>query len=563
MPGFSQSLLGRDLGHLRIVAELWRVDLNAPDARTALQRLEAAILVPELVEEVTASLPADARQALQDLTQNKGRLPWALFTRRYGAVREVGASRRDREEPHLQPISPAEVLWYRAFISRSFFDTPTGPEEFAYIPDDLLALLPFAEETSPQPMGRPATPEERQHIIPASASVLDHACTLLSALRMGLPEKELAAFVSTWNCGPLSLLPLPLNPKTLRGLLFAAGLIDDSGIPQPEPTRRFLEAPRGEALQQLFSAWLRSPEYDELRLIPHLSAEGAWVNDPLRTRQAVLGFLSGVPRKSWWSLGGFIHAVHEEQPDFQRHAGDYDSWFLRDLRSGEYLRGFERWHEVDGLLLRALITGPLHWLGVFTLASRDPDSPVSAFRYSKWAADLLEGRAPQGLAKEDGAIQASSDGRVLVQRSAPRAARYQVARFCEWDKETPEAYRYRLTAVSLSRARQQGLTTGHLLALLRRSAGPVPPSLVKAIERWEKSGTEAHFERLLVLRLASPEILNALRGSRAARFLGDPLGPTAVIVRPGAMEKVLATLVELGYWGEAAPEPEPPLESDT
>jgi hypothetical protein len=44
--------------------------------------------------------------------------------------------------------------------------------------------------------------------------------------------------------------------------------------------------------------------------------------------------------------------------------------------------------------------------------------------------------------------------------------------------------------------------------------------------------------------------LQRLRESKAARFLGDPLGPTAVIVRPGAQGKVLAALAEMGYLGE-------------
>jgi hypothetical protein len=55
---------------------------------------------------------------------------------------------------------------------------------------------------------------------------------------------------------------------------------------------------------------------------------------------------------------------------------------------------------------------------------------------------------------------------------------------------------------------------------------------------------------VLVLRLNSPQILEELRASRAARFLGDPLGPTTVIVKPGAREKVLAALLEMGYLGE-------------
>ena len=59
-----------------------------------------------------------------------------------------------------------------------------------------------------------------------------------------------------------------------------------------------------------------------------------------------------------------------------------------------------------------------------------------------------------------------------------------------------------------------------------------------------------------MLRLSSPEILQALRSSRAARFLGETLGPAAVAVKPNAGEKVLAVLAELGYLGEMVEAPE-------
>jgi hypothetical protein len=55
----------------------------------------------------------------------------------------------------------------------------------------------------------------------------------------------------------------------------------------------------------------------------------------------------------------------------------------------------------------------------------------------------------------------------------------------------------------------------------------------------------------MVLRLKSTELLNELRASRAARFLGDPLGPTTVTVKPGAWKKVISFLAEMGYLGEA------------
>jgi hypothetical protein len=128
--------------------------------------------------------------------------------------------------------------------------------------------------------------------------------------------------------------------------------------------------------------------------------------------------------------------------------------------------------------------------------------------------------------------------------------RYQLCRFCEWGKETPGEYLYHITSASLGNARKQGLTINQLVVLLNRFSKVVPPSLIKALERWDKKGSEAKMEKLVVLRVTSADILQALRKSRASRFLGDPLGPTIMTIKPGAAHKVLDVLAELGYLGE-------------
>ncbi|MFC1998001.1 helicase-associated domain-containing protein, partial [Chloroflexota bacterium] len=140
-----------------------------------------------------------------------------------------------------------------------------------------------------------------------------------------------------------------------------------------------------------------------------------------------------------------------------------------------------------------------------------------------------------------------SDGRVNIPFLAPRAARYQIARFCQWESPTSHEYRYRLTPASLI---DQGLKIQHLQTLLARHAQNVPPNIVKALTRWDQRGTEARLQTAQILRLGSPELLKALRNSRAARYLGEPLGPTTVIVKPGAGEKVLEALTEMGHLGE-------------
>ncbi len=543
MPDLFHSLQGRDLGFLRNVANLWGIELKAPDVHTALPALVEALSDRQLVEEVVEALPGEVQAALGALLQNEGRLPYAVFSRRFGSIREMGAARRERQRPHLTPTSPAEWLWYRALISRAFFATPTEPQEFAFIPDDLLALLPGLPGEAPQPPGRPATPGECGHPLPASERILDHACSLLAALRLGWKASEIPA--SGWE----------MLPAALQTLLADAGLLDAHGLPLPEATRAFLEAGRGEALALLARAWLESRDFNELRLLPGLAFEGEWKNDPLRTRRFLLDVLASLPAGTWWNLPALIADLRERHPDFQRPAGDYDSWFIRRESDGEFLRGFAHWEEVDGALIRFCVCGPLHWLGIVDLAAAEAQATPNAFRRSAWGEALLRGEAPQGLPAEDAPLRVFPGGRLRIPARAPRSVRYQIARACQWGEETPEEYGYRLTPASLERARKQGLRVSHLLSLLRRYASAPPtPSLVQALERWELNGAQARLEEATVLRLGSPEMLEALRRSRAARFLGDPLGPTAVIIKPGSREKVVAALIEMGYLPEARPD---------
>ena len=85
--------------------------------------------------------PAARRLPCSPCSKSEGRLGWAVFTRRYGEVRPFGPGKREKERPDLKPISPAEVLWYRALIGRAILPGDVPPMEYAYIPEDLLDLL--------------------------------------------------------------------------------------------------------------------------------------------------------------------------------------------------------------------------------------------------------------------------------------------------------------------------------------------------------------------------------------------------------------------------------------
>ena len=112
MPDLAKSLQGRDIGFIRIVADLWGIALKVTEPRAALPALAAALHDRALVSEVVEALPATARQALEGLALRMGACPGACSPAVMAWCGEFGPAKRDREQPYLSPISPAEVLWY-------------------------------------------------------------------------------------------------------------------------------------------------------------------------------------------------------------------------------------------------------------------------------------------------------------------------------------------------------------------------------------------------------------------------------------------------------------------
>ena len=534
MPNLRDRFHKHDLGFLKIVAGLWGIDLNAPDVRTGISKLSQTLLNPALVAEITEALPEETRQALDALILNHGWMTWSRFSRKFGRLREVGPGKRDREKPYLDPISPTESLWYLGIIGRDFLKKEGELQECAYIPDDLLPLMPPVTPVSDPPPGRAASPREIAHITLANDRILDHCCTLLAALRLEDPRRSPA--VASWQ-PPITIV---------HAILDAMKLITSSEQPVPEDARPFLEMPRGEALRWLVQGWRTLNRFNELRLMPGLICEGAWQNDPLSARERILALMSEIPENAWWHLNSFVKAVYERDPDFQRPSGDFDTWLVRDANTGQSLTGIQHWDAVDGALIRFLITGPMHWLGLIDLASSEVGQPITAFRFSEWFTPLMLGK-PIDLDQEDQPVESFSDGSLVASRLTPRLGRYQIARFCDWVEEREGKYTYQITPTSLANAANQGLKVSHLETLLRRYGTEPPPSLLEALKNWDKKGGQVRIEKSVILRVDTPQILQALRASPAGRFIDESLGPTAALVHSDAVTKVSATLARLGY----------------
>ena len=206
MPDLYHTLLKYDIGHLRIIAGLWGLELDSRDVDSAAEELSASLLDFEAVRETIDILSADARAALFSFVESSGKMEWVSFARKFGEIREMGEAKRDRERPHLKPISLAENLFYRGLLAKAFFDTGKGAQEFAYVPEDLFEIIneEMKEESASraggkiaEPLGRPATPVEKAFEILASDHILDDATTYLAALRVGKSDWQFDSKLTT------------------------------------------------------------------------------------------------------------------------------------------------------------------------------------------------------------------------------------------------------------------------------------------------------------------------------------------------------------------------------
>jgi hypothetical protein len=548
MRTLAPALHDQEYGFLRIIAELWGIDLAGGSAADAADDLARSMLDAALLEEVVEGLPGPARQALAALQHNDGRLPLADLTRRFGALRQMGPGRRDREEPWRNGTSAVEALWYRGLLARTFLDTPTGPQEFGYIPPDLAALMPTPQAAVERLQVRSIAPPAE--VRPAADFAVDDAVTLLAALRRQLTAARVL------GADRLQALERYLyQPPSYRLLLACLTeghvLTGDRLSPDPDAVRTLLDCTRAEILKRLRDSWRASQAWNDLAQVPHLRSPGGdWPNDPLISRQAILDLIGELAPGEWWDLGDFIRAVHDVRPGFQRPAGDFESWYLQDSRTGSFLRGLSHWDEVEGSLIFGVITGPLHWLGMLELGAPGPDDPPIAFRLTPGFDRTAELEAPLSSGKKGPRPQTrvQPDGLIHVPRYSSHSLRYQIARICAWESRSADGYRYRLTPDGLTLAASQGLQLNHVRMILEEASGaPLPKSVERALQRWSGKGTQARLERMLVFSVENEDILAELRANRlTARFLRQQLGPRSASVAESDWRHLCEAAARLG-----------------
>lgn len=538
MPTLINTLQGHDLFFLEMVANSWGIEFSAPDAAAARPIIMAKMTDQKTFEEVFEALPVHAKDAILAIYRNDGQMPWAKFSREYGEIRVMGAARRDRERPDLNPSNPAEVLWYRAIIGRSFLNIDNLPQEYAYIPEEILNFLqPYSLEKQ-KTEARLASPGEISVVNLVNNSILQDSCTLLSAIRKGIEINNDAK------------ISLKVNTEFLRDLLKSSGILYENGQPNTDATRLFLESSKDKSITALFSAWVTSTRMNELMYLPNLHFE---INPDLNFtlgRKNITEKIFALATGKWWHINSFVKSIFQSDADFLRMTGDYDSWYVFDQKSGESLRGFRFWDQIEGEYIRFIIRGPLHWLGLLDLAGNQESSEEIAFRITENGIALFNGQPPQNIIESNEKGSMDPYGNLFLSSRVPLAIRYQIARFCDWETgKDDNEYIYRITSDSLENASKQGLKASQFISLLQKAlVHPIPIQVKTALENWDNNGKECELQEVVILRVQNPELLIALKKSKYGRDIEEIITPTLALIRNGSNEKVIKSLYELGYF---------------
>lgn len=554
MHSLTQALQEHELIVLRVIGEWWDLDLTGSGKAACVKELTSALAKLNFPEEVSY-LPPEEAAGVQALVQAGGQMPVAAFARDFGDVRLMGPGRLEREEPWFDPANAAEALWYRGFLYRGFDETAEGVIEFYYLPEEFMAQFPKPEKKSKgtavahtSATITTATPEATPALLPLSLTLtpppdvtdaVDDMTTFITLAQQDGLQSGLLDEIT-----PFLLNPHPERRSLLLNLATEMGLLSlQENRLRPLPTAvTWLKKSREAQLRALAEAW-SSSSWNELLRTPGLRCEGdQWQNDPILARTALLDALPRDPE--WYRLDDLVATIKAHDPDFQRPDGNYDTWYVRDLASNQYLNGFESWERVEGRVLRYLVQGPLVWLGLAVTAV--PENHP-AFALTDRAVEWLNGAPAEGHEVPSPLI-VQPDAIILAPANANRYHRFQVGRISEMLPAQPgKPYQYRLTPMSLARAQKQGISPERIVQFLEDVAGGLPASIKRAIVRWGEKGMEGRLETAVILRVREAAILDTLRSNPKTRdYLGESLGDLAVAVPAAHWESLRAAVAQLG-----------------
>jgi hypothetical protein len=348
----------------------------------------------------------------------------------------------------------------------------------------------------------------------------------------------------------------------IRLLLMKLGLLSERrGSLFATSADSFFSLPLLERARRCYHVWLDTTFWNELAYTSNIILRpGPAPLDPaheevVHSRKQVMERLLAENIVEWHEFSTFITRTKLYTPYllFPRQgstraerytAGNnpYD-WDFR-LRRG-WLTPREGWYLVEGGFIRALISGPLHWLGLVNLDADHPD----AFRLIPDLTlitneELLDIQEPTW-----GRLVVQPNFEVIALAPVSEALLIQLDRFAERTRLEHIA-QYRLTKASVTHAIQSGLQAETIQKILEQAAGgSIPQNVQYSLIEWERQARRIELWRgVTLLEVDDAALLDQLLADTETRNLfGRRLAPSLIEVLADQLHVVQELLWQKDY----------------
>ena len=329
----------------------------------------------------------------------------------------------------------------------------------------------------------------------------------------------------------------------------------------------YFALPLLERARRCYHLWLETPFWNELNYLPGVVLRpGPGPLDPahsevLHARSMVMERVEEQAVQApgeWISFSTFIARAKLYVPYllFPRQYGArterYSTgsnpygWDFR-LRHG-WLTHREGWHQVEGGFIRAILTGPLRWLGLVEV--REEDRPET-FRIILHIEEITGEEVHPSEDVVWGRLVVQPNFELVALAPVSEALLVTLDRFAE-RMRLEQIAQYRLTKASVTRAVQMGLRAETIQQQLELAAGgstAIPQNISYSLLEWERQARRIElWPRITVLEVDDPALLDELFDDEQCRpFFGRRLAPGLAEVRVEHLDTLQTLLWQREY----------------
>jgi len=368
------------------------------------------------------------------------------------------------------------------------------------------------------------------------------------------------------------------NLLFLRLLLLKLNLLQErQGTLHALNAEAFFALPLAERARRCYTLWQNTPFWNEMLYLPDVTVRpGPSPFDPadeevIHARNIMVERVEHERLEGWHDLATFIARTKLYAPYllFPRNYGSRSErymsgsnpygWDFR-LRRG-WLTHREGWHMVEGGFIRAVVTGPLHWLGVVEV---DSEATPTTFRLIPGSLFLLGGIASKGEEIPAGRLIVQPTFELVALAPTSEALLAKLDRFAE-RVSLEHIAQYRITKASVTRAIQTGLHADQIKTILARAAGvDIPQNVQYSLAEWERQARRIEMWRdATLLEVDTATLLDALfENEQTQPLLGRRLAPCLVEVAPQQLPALQAFLWQRDYLPSVVTAPTEDMVSD-